>query len=147
MEHLFDWLKNPGGLIDYVIWRQFQQNLSGIVELTVILAVVAILIGYAVSARTLRIQTPGDVFKSYTPMYWLLLSFAAGLVAGIVCYNQLSFLIRFGDKISISLEVFFITAAASALLAYLLILLAPGLTPKRFKYRPAAFLHRGKSTA
>ncbi|MBT9333147.1 hypothetical protein [Paracidobacterium acidisoli] len=142
MGHLFDWLKSPGGLIDYLVWHHFQENLSGIVLLTVILTLAAILLAYAIAARSLRIELPGDVFRSYTPLYWLLLSVAAGLIDAILCISQLSFLVSLGTKVDIALEVFFITAGTSALLAYLLILFVQPLTPARFRYRPASFLYR-----
>lgn len=147
MGNLFEWLNNPDTLtIDYQTWERFQINLSLIVVGSILATVAVILLCYAVSARKLKILAPEDIFSRYRPLRWLFLAIAGGVAAATMCAVQLSAIVdRVPTIATVSIEVFFLTSILGAIGAYALIVLVRPLTPARFRYRPAWFLHSRKA--
>ena len=146
MGNFFEWLNNPDTVtIDYRTWERFQINLSLIVVGAVAATVMAILVCYAIHARRLKILAPGDIFRRYTPLRWLFLAIAGGIMAAILCAVQLSAIVSgLSTLAAISIEAFFLTSMVAALAAYALLVIVGPLTPARFRYRPAWYLHSGR---
>jgi hypothetical protein len=147
MPNLFGWIGNPAPLsIDYPTWVAFQLTLTSLVAgLTLSGAGITLLV-YVIAARRRRIVAPGDVFLPYRPLWALMVAPVMGVTVAILCFAQLNPIVdSITSKAGISAEAFAVTTILSAVIAYVLIVLMPGLTPARFRYRPAWYLYRSKT--
>lgn len=139
---IFSWLSAPESVAQED-WSNFLDNYSIFFLIMLLLSVVGIVLGYRKSAKGLKVFRPEDVFCSYTPMRWLLLAVAGGIVAALVAAFQFNSALRTVDGIAgFASWTFALTAAISALVAYLLIVFVGGLTPAKFSYRPAPYRYK-----
>lgn len=146
MPNLFGWIGNPAPLsIDYPTWVAFQLTLTSLVVGLTLSGVGIILLAYVIAAKRRRIVAPGDVFLPYRPLGALMVAPVMGLAVAILCFAQLNPIVDSITKAAISAEAFAVTTILSAVIAYVLIVLMKGLTPARFRYRPAWYLYRSKT--
>jgi len=148
MGKIFFWLTNPVDPTNILFekWTSFLDFLGATFVLIVLAMVVIITLIYSSAAAARKIYKPADVFLPYTPMNWLWLSAVAALMAGGICaWRYADYL---GPKangvVTVSLWVGVWTGLWVLLLSYLLMML-PGITPSKFRYRPLwlFYRHRG----
>lgn len=126
-------------------WNRFLDGYGWLFVLVLCATVFVTLLGYRFSARRLRIQTVADVFRPYSPLLWLFTALAGGVVAAAVCAVQYGKVLPGAPGLaSTSAEMFLLLCGAAALISYVLIAFVPPplLTPYKYRYRPAPFLHR-----
>ena len=104
-----------------------------------------IVLGYVGSVKGRKVRTPNDLFSAYTPMYWLLLALLGGIAAACVCAWRYHDLLppESAGQFSTSAYVGLWTAAWAFLLGYLIVLI-PGITPPKFRYRPLWLFYHGR---
>ncbi len=146
MGQLLFWMNNPPAPgIPLPDWHQFRSSMAGLIIACVLLTVIVIVTTYAIHARRKRIRRPADLFAAYTPMWWL----AWSLLPGIAVFGL--YIKFYYDTFPPQAKAFAMggatqvglwTVVLTFTIAYLLILF-PGLTPGKFRYRPLpTFLHR-----
>jgi|ERR1039458_3091752 uncharacterized BrkB/YihY/UPF0761 family membrane protein len=138
MGKILFWLSTqPDPNISGDLWTDFQNDFALYLLFGAALTIVATAGLYHHSARKKLIRAAGDPFGKYTPMRWLWLALVPALVVSFLGWWQ--FHKRFPDA-----EVGFeggaalvgLCCGALALLISFLLMLAPGITPPKFKYRP-----------
>lgn len=147
MGSMFFWRQNPPGTgqISVEKWTQFLDSMASISLLIIAVTVLIIVAGYSYSAANRKVRQPEDVFATYTPMFWLFVALLAALAAGGICWWQ------YGDALgenapgveAFAFEIALWTGLWSFLLAYA-VMLVPGVTPQKFRYRPRWLFYRHK---
>jgi len=137
------WLEKPSEEIADTSWESFLNTMGIVVALAILVIVIATLVCYQLLARQRKIHSLGDVFAPFTPLYSLFLSVAAGLIVALAASSQYaSALDTTQGEMGVLLKLAIASVLFSAALAYLLIVVVPWLTPDKFRYRPAPYLHR-----
>jgi hypothetical protein len=138
MHRLLFWMSEPyDHQVAQVDWERYVDSMSWMCFLLVLLALAVMLLGYEASARRRKIQRPADLFAPYTPLLWLLVAAPAGIAAGVIA--AVSYEAHLGEQATGALPVgmqFAILTLAAALSFGYAAMLAPGITPAKFRYRP-----------
>jgi len=144
MGRIFFWMQNPpDGNILGVKWAEYLDSMAVSYILVVLLTVGAMVVIYRAAAAAKQIHVPDDVFAPYTPIYWLCLSAPASIVVAIICvwtYGE-AFGERASGLTSTAASLGFWTFLTTVLLGYVGILI-PGITPRKFRYRPLWLFYR-----
>jgi cytochrome bd-type quinol oxidase subunit 2 len=147
MGTMFFWMQNSPDAVHITQqkWTEMLDSMASLCIIAVIAAVILIVVFYAGSAKSKKIHKPEDIFAPYTPMYWLWLAAVAGLVVGCYCAWQYHdvFPAEAEGQASTSLCLAGWTALWAFILGYGLILL-PGITPPKFRYRPLWLFYQNK---
>jgi multisubunit Na+/H+ antiporter MnhB subunit len=125
-------------------WLQFLDELALATIVCFGVFLLMSLLLYRNAAVRKKIRTPSDVFSSYTPLGWLLLTFLAGVAL-------LAFFAYRYDRLFSESTVSWAGSGARAamwtalwtfIVAYFLTW--TGITPAKFRYRPRGFLYGGR---
>lgn len=122
----------------YTDWNAFLDSMAGLLAVSVIVTVAIAVIGYAVHARKLRITYADHYFASFTPLRWpllLALTPAALVLWRFVVEYKTLFPLTAVSPLGAALQAGVWAGLLSFLLARLLVML-PGITPRKFRYRP-----------
>jgi hypothetical protein len=142
---MFFWLQDPLDIsIAQKDWTSFLDLMAASTLLIIIVSIFAIDSLYSWSAVKRKVHHPDDLFAPYTPMRWLLLSVVAGLIAAGVCLVQ--YWDRFPNAVGsvpAATSIGFWTLFWSLLIGYIIILV-PGSTPPKFRYRPLWLFYRNR---
>lgn len=148
---LLFWLSRPPDTdperMSATMWNNFLDHIAGLMLILVLLVAAIAVAGYLTHARRMRIVHPKDYFRAYTPLRWpplmALLPAAILFWRYIVDFNRMfpgTPVSPIGGAVSVT--------AASWLLTWLIgrvIVMLPGITPPKFRYRPIArFISRGQ---
>lgn len=157
MDIIFFWISMPDPTDYYrILGKDWDKYISDMASVTLVIILIAalIIVGlYAYFARQRRIQSPMDLFRPYNCMWWLLLSFPAGVGAAIeaglafpasnptqyAIDNNIAQTSRFQEALGTCIKMGLETTLLCFVIAALLILI-PGITPPAFKYRPHEWL-------
>ncbi len=119
------------------LWKSFGQEILGWIAAASLCGVALIILLYWLFARRIVIRSPLDPFGPFTPVRWLFLSFAVGLIPGVA--YVLRYRSVFSDvlisPVGGAVTAFLLTTFATYLVAQLLIWL-PGITPRKVLYHP-----------
>ncbi len=127
----------PDPDIEFLHWQAFRKMMANWVLGAVLIAIAVILCCYSIHAARRKIRTASDLFAAYTPMYWLWLAVLPG-VAVFLAYRHEYPKIFAESPISYlsgAVVVGLLTTFLTFLVSYLLMLI-PGVTPAKFRYRP-----------
>lgn len=144
MGYLLDWwLNKPDEGISDTSWMAFLNTMSIVLLLAVSVTVIFTLICYRLVARRRKIFSLEDVFAPFTPMYSVFWSVAAGVMVALAVSSQYAATLDTTQgEFGILLRLATVSVIAAAAISYLLIIAVPPLTPDKFRYRPAPYLHR-----
>lgn len=139
----------PSGIEDTDAWDGFLSTIDGGSGIVCLIFLALILTAYGVSAHKFAMNTPGDLFSSFSPLRWLYLSLASGIVAlGLYIWV---FILRFGPLDMVFLGGAFLQMVWITFLTWLFAYAAIAMpllskayfkitfrwvTPPRFRYRP-----------
>jgi cobalamin synthase len=124
-------------------WYGFCNTMAGWVVICFLLATAVIIGLYTWTAHRKKIRRPRDLFAHYTPLHWLWLTWVPALIVFIVYAMEYQRLFRdaivsyMAGAVWIGLE----TALLTFVLAYLLIMWIPRITPAKYRYRPRWMLY------
>ena len=125
------------------LWRTFLDDMAGWLVGCVALGVVLISVCYSVHARRKPIRQADDVFASYTPMAWLAVAVVPAAVLFVAYWSEFD---RLFSQTRVSWVGGAVALAVAGGLATLVLSYAamwlPLITPRKFRYRPRAFLMR-----
>ncbi len=145
-EFLLFWMDNPPDPdIEFLRWQGFREVMANWVLGAVLVATAIILCCYIIHVSRRMIRTASDLFAAYTPMYWLCLAILPGIVVFAIYARDYSKIFS-GSPISYmsgAVVVALWTTFLTLFVAYLLMLL-PGVTPAKFRYRPYWLFYRSK---
>ena len=146
MGRILIWLDKPDSGIPDTSWDGFLDSMAAVAVWAVIVTVVLTVIFYTAAARRRKIYFPGDLFATYSPMYWIFLALPSAILSGAVCFWQYEGALNSTQgRLGVVLQIVFLIGIASALLSYLLIVVVPGFTPAKFRYRAAPYLHKRRA--
>jgi|GEM_PF-1208141 len=153
-EILLFWLTEQpdpdGSRMSYSAWKAFIDSMSGWLLAAVLLGTATIVMAYAIHARSRRIHAPQDLFASFVPLNWLFLSVIPAIVLGYRYYSlfETTFPLTAFRPTLTALEVAAWTCLLTFVLSHLIVML-PGITPSRYRYRPLWFVmrHAGRPAA
>lgn len=141
---LLFWMNNPPHPeMEMESWGPFRASMAAWLVLMVLLAVGMFSVFYYIHSRRLKIHSPADVFRPYTPLRWLRLTLIPGVVLFLVyranylqCFPDapVSFM---GHAAGLAIWGMFQSFALSVLVMAL-----PRMTPAKFRYRPFAISYR-----
>lgn len=137
----------PDEEIPLMLWRSFMEAMVGLLLIGILVGAVVIVAGYAWHTRALKIRRPQDLFVSFIPMRWL----AFALVPAVFVWYRywVDFTTAFPlariSWVGGAVELAIICAVGAGVLGYAL-MLAPGVTPPRFRYRPVGLFTRTART-
>jgi len=145
MDNFFFWLvDNPPSNVTNGPWEEYLNAMAlyAVVLIGATAAAVALL--YWISANRRKIHRPEDCFAPYTPIQWLWLELVvfAG-VGGLAALYYADYLKNTEAMINVVLELAGWSFFVGLVITYGLILI-PGITPAKFRYRPIWFLYAGK---
>jgi hypothetical protein len=144
MGRFFFFLDKPE-LIPDDMWATFLDGMAAMAAFVVLATVGVTILSYVIAARRRKVHVPDDLFAPFTPMYSLLWAIAGALAAGVLCFTQyLPALDSSEGRFGVTAQIALVTGALCALISYLLIAFAP-ITPKKYAYRPASFLHKRRA--
>jgi hypothetical protein len=146
MGSMLSWMGKPNVLIPDDVWDGFLNNVAPLFYAIVLATILLTLAIYHFSAKRRRVSSVNDVFATFTPMFWILLAIPGGILACVLCIVNYPVEFALGGR-SFCLEMLFLGCLLIALVSYLLIVFVPALTPAKFRYRPAAYLHRRKTAS
>ena len=145
-EFLLFWMDNPPDPdIEFLRWQAFREVMANWVLGAVLVATAIILLCYFIHASRRKIRSASDLFAAYTPMYWLWLAVLPGIVVFLIYWLDYSKIFHdspisyMSGAVVVSLWTTFLTLVVSYLL-----MLMPGVTPAKFRYRPYWLLYRSK---
>lgn len=145
---LYWWLDKPDEGISDISWTTFLNTMSIVLLLAVLVTVILTLICYRLMASRRKIYSLEDVFARFTPMYSLFCSPAAGIMVALAVSSQYAATLDTTQgEFGVLLRLALVSVIAAAAIAYLLIIAVPQLTPDKFRYRPAPYLHRRRGVA
>ena len=127
----------PDPSIPFILWRGFRQEILGWMSGAVLVGVALIVLLYGLWCRKILIRTPLDPFVNFTPVRWMFLVFASGLVAGIAYAVRYGLVFRDAliSPVGGAMMAFTLTTLSTYVIAQLLIWL-PGITPRKLIYHP-----------
>lgn len=146
MGSIFGWLSAPGDIAQED-WSRFLDSYADFFIFIVLLTIGVILFFYRFWALRLKIRNEADVFRAYAPMraMWIVL-IGAALAAIVAVMQYHSLLLTWAGMPGFAGLMFVLVAVICFLLSYVSIAFVPALTPPKFRYRPAPFLHKKTST-
>jgi hypothetical protein len=150
MGKLFFWMWDrpaDAARITATRWNEFLDFCGMFSAGTIVVATIVIFLLYARSAKGLKLHTHEPLFARYSPLTWLWLAPLSALFAAAGCawgYHDLVPADSDGVLVT-TFEVFLATAVCATAAGYLIVLI-PGITPGKFKYRPRAWMYRGRGT-
>jgi hypothetical protein len=134
--YFFFFLRLPQD-VEFDTWNKFLAEVFGVFVGAVFpLSLIAVVL-YSKAARAIKIRYPSDLFKPYTPMLWLLLSWIAGLITGT--YFSYRYHDLFPDNPASggsAVEMGLYAIFWASWLCFLAVRFIPEVTPDKFKYRP-----------
>jgi hypothetical protein len=146
MGRLFFFLSKPDPLIADDAWMGFLDGMAAMAAIVVLATVGVTILSYMIATRRRKVYVPDDLFAPFTPMYSLLWAIAGALAAAVLCFSQyLPALESSEGRLGIAAQIALVTGVLCALISYLLIAFAP-VTPRKYAYRPAAFLHKRRAS-
>jgi hypothetical protein len=144
MDNFFFWLvDNPPGGVKTGPWEDYLSTMAVYAILFIALVGAAVVLLYVISANRRKIHRPDDCFAPYTPMRWLWLELLVFAGVATLAYFNYEDLKSSEAQINISMELAGYTFLLGLILTYFVILI-PGITPLKFRYRPLWFLYAGK---
>ncbi|MFN0106876.1 MAG: hypothetical protein ACKV2U_32885 [Bryobacteraceae bacterium] len=146
MDKMFFWMTDPpgSGQIALSTWREYLASMASVSLVAVVLGVGVIVFLYMRSASAMRVRVWSDVFKTYAPNYWLLLSLLGFFGMGGYAWMDYSTLGEgaVGAEF-VAFQIAVWTLFWTALLSFLIVCM-PGVTPPKFRYRPYAIFVSGR---
>ena len=147
MDNFFFWLAgNPPDKVTNEAWESFLNAMALYAVILIAIVGAAIVLLYWISANRRKIHRPEDCFAPYTPMQWLWLEFIVFFVVGGVAawlWSSDDSLKNSDAMINVALAMAGWSFLAGLVITYGIILI-PGITPNKFRYRPLRFLYAGK---
>jgi hypothetical protein len=145
MGGFFFWMGDPPVQdILALSWTNYVNSMGAIALMVTGTTILAIGGLYFLTASRRKVFEPADLFAPYTPMYWLLLSIlpvlAVGGVAGWTYEDALNSSV---GQASTSLQMGLWSGLVTLAFSYALMLF-PGITPAKFRYRPWWLFYRNK---
>lgn len=146
MDKFFFWLSDNPPTPDIPLdkWTEYLSDLA-VAAILFIAAIVAVtVVMYWRRAAYLRIHKPVDLFAPYTPMRWLFLAFVVLFgVGGLAAWRYKDVLGSDVGMPAVALEIGVWSCLLAFAVSYLVILI-PGITPAKFRYRPLWLFYKNK---
>lgn len=147
MGKIYFWMTIPDRQIPETVWAEFLNGMAAWTIAAIATGIALTVLLYAVSARQKKIYFPGDVFSSYTPLWWIALAVPVSCAVCWVCLWQYPIVLNTEvGEFGTALQMAVTAAVITAFLSYLVIVFVPGITPAKFMHR-AGRLWRRKSAA
>jgi heme/copper-type cytochrome/quinol oxidase subunit 2 len=139
--------QNPNNMT-YTAWTAFLDSIAAQMLICIVVFVIISVVGYAVHARRLRITYPDQYFATFTPLRWpwlVALTPAVIILWRFVADYRTTFPVTSVSPLMAALQASVFTLFLSWLVARLLVML-PGITPRKFRYRPLWFVPKARLT-
>ena len=150
LKALFFWLSDlpdqSASSMTVTTWDAFVDSIIAQATIFIAIFVVIAVVGYTIQARRRRIIYPDQYFKSFTPLRWPLwisLTPAALVLWRFVEDYHSAFPSTTVSPIALALKTSLMTFFLTWLVSRLLVMF-PGITPKKFRYRPLWFIPKAR---